>query len=165
MKYLVVIASFFMGLSAFAESKVGYFDLQRALQATEAGQKAKADLESKYSSLKKDLEKKKAEIDKAGQELQRKKSVLSESAFAKKEAALQEQMAQFQNEVMKNQNEMQKHQAELLQPIVEKLQKAASDVAHEKGYSMIFEKGQDRLFFAEKDLDLTDAIVKAVNKN
>ena len=61
---LVSLAAIFVGSIAQANSKVGYVDMQRAVQATTAGKKAKTDLEAEFNKRKKDLDKKKADIEK-----------------------------------------------------------------------------------------------------
>ena len=45
-----------------AEVKIGYIDMQKAIQETAAGKKAKKELEDEFNKKKKDLEKKEADV-------------------------------------------------------------------------------------------------------
>lgn len=147
--------------SAYAETKLGYVDMQKAVQATVAGKKAKTDLESEFNKRKKDLDKKKADIEKMGQDLEKKKSVLSEEVLGKKQMELQEEMMKFQKTVAENQLEIQKKEKELTMPILDKMRKVIEKVAQDKQYSMVLEKNENNVLFAQKDADLTEEVIKA----
>ena len=93
MKNMLIVLSMLMTASfAHAEAKVGYIDMQKAIQSTSAGKKAKTELEGDFNKKKKELEKKEADLKKMGEDLEKKKSVLSEDALNKKQAEFQEEM-------------------------------------------------------------------------
>lgn len=146
---------------ASAQSKVGYVDVQKAIQGTAAGKKAKESMETEFNKRKKDLDKKKADIEKMGQDLEKKKSVLSEEALQKKQMEIQEEMLKFQKVVAENQVEIQKKEKDLVEPILEKMRKVIEKVAADKGYGIVLEKQAQNILFAQKDADLTDDVVKA----
>jgi len=161
-KQMTVIASLILtaGLVHAAEQKIGFVDMQKAIQATAAGKKAKSELEGEFNKKKKELEKKEADLKKMGEDLERKKSVLSEEVLGKKQAEFQEEMMKYRDVVGKSQIEIQKKERDLTAPILEKMKKTIEKVAKEKGYSMILENSQ-MVLFATSDADLTDAVVKA----
>ena len=105
---LILVAGVMIAGSASAQSKIGYVDVQKAIQATASGKKAKESLDTEYAKRKKDLDKKKADIEKMGQDLEKKKSVLSEEVMQKKQMELQEEMMKFQKVVAENQLEKKK---------------------------------------------------------
>lgn len=144
-----------------AETKIGYVDMQKAVQATAAGKKAKTDLEAEFNKRKKELDKKKADIEKMGQDLEKKKSVLSEEVLGKKQMELQEEMMKFQKVVGENQLEIQKKEKELTMPILEKMRKVIEKVASEKQFSIVLERNEQNILYAQKETDLTDDVVKA----
>lgn len=161
LKKLLMLSIFIVSISAFGlENRVGYIEMQRAIQSTNAGQKAKSDLDKEFSKRKASLDKRKADIEKSGQDLEKKGSILSEEALGKKQADLQAEMVQFQKQVNDSQLEMQKMQGELLQPILDKMQKAVERVATARGYSIVLEKSERNVVFAAKDVDVTDAAIK-----
>ncbi len=164
-KQVGLIASLVMAASLVhaAEAKIGVVDMQKAIQSTAAGKKAKTELEGEFNKKKKELEKKEADLKKMGEDLERKKSVLSEEVLSKKQAEFQEEMMKYRDVVGKSQLEIQKKERDLTAPILEKMKKTIEKLAKEKGYSMILENSQ-MVLFATADSDLTDEVVKAYEK-
>lgn len=164
MKNMLIVLSMLMTASfAHAEAKVGYIDMQKAIQSTSAGKKAKTELEGDFNKKKKELEKKEADLKKMGEDLEKKKSVLSEDALNKKQAEFQEEMLKYRDVVGKSQIEIQKKERELTAPILEKMKKTIAKLAKEKGYTMVIENSQ-MVLYATPDADLTDEVVKAFEK-
>ncbi|HWU44071.1 MAG TPA: OmpH family outer membrane protein [Bdellovibrio sp.] len=162
-KWILGMAVLMAAMVAQAESKVAVVDMQKAIQSTSAGKKAKADLESDFNKKKKELEKKEADLKKMGEELEKKKSVLSEEALGKKQTEFQEEMLKYREVVGKSQSEIQKKEMELTAPILEKMKKVIAKLAKEKGYSLVLENSQAILFSAAEN-DLTDDVIKAYEK-
>lgn len=147
-----------------AEVKIGYVDLQKAIQETSTGKKAKKELEKEFNAKKADLQKKEADLKKMNDDLEKKSAALSDEARNKKQQELQQEMLKFQREVGESQLNIQKKERQLTGPILEKLQAAMEKVAKAGGYSMVLEKSEQSVLWANKDLDLTDAVVKEYEK-
>jgi outer membrane protein len=156
-----------VGLEAkAADPKVGYIDMQKAIQETSTGKDAKKRLEKEFNAKKAELEKKKSEIEKMAEDLEKKKVALSDEARARKAQDIQGEAMKLQQEAMKSEQEFRKKEQDLTKPIVEKLQKAINQIAEEKGYSMIIERGtaQQVVIWAKKDADVTDEVIKLFEK-
>ncbi|WP_347357585.1 OmpH family outer membrane protein [Bdellovibrio sp.] len=162
-KMLIVLSMLLTASLAQAEAKVGFVDMQKAIQSTSAGKKAKTELESDFNKKKKELEKKEADLKKMGEDLEKKKSVLSEEALGKKQAEFQEEMLKYRDVVGKSQIEIQKKERELTAPILEKMKKVISKLAKEKGYTLVIENSQ-MVLYATSDADLTEEVIKAFEK-
>jgi len=163
-KQMAIIGSLVLAAClARAEAKIGYVDMQKAIQSTAAGKKAKTELETEFNKKKKDLEKKEADLKKMGEDLERKKSVLSEEVLSKKQAEFQEEMMKYRDTVGKSQVEIQKKEHDLTAPILDKMKKVIEKVAKDKGYSLVLENSQ-MVLFATSDSDLTDDVIKAYEK-
>lgn len=147
------------------EVKIGYVDVQKALQETSAGKKAKKELETEFNAKKTDFQKKEADLKKMNEDLEKKKVALSDDVRNKKTQELQQEMVKFQREVGESQMSLQKKERELTAPILEKLQAAIEKVAKSGGYAMVLEKSEQSVVWAKKDLDLTDLVVKEFEKN
>ena len=161
----IIFGLLLMSVSAMAaDAKVGYVDVQKAIQATAAGKKAKDQLDVEFKKRKEVLDKKKADIEKMGQDLEKKKSVLSEEVLGKKQMELQEEMMKFQKNVAENQLEIQKKEKDLVDPIIEKMKKVIEKVAEGKGFSLVIERNAQNVLFAQKDTDLTTDVVTAFEK-
>lgn len=170
-KSMIALAALFMtsalamGHAQAAETKIGYVDMQKAIQETSTGKKAKKDLEKEFNAKKAELQKKEADLKKMNEDLEKKASALSDEARGKKQAELQQEMMKFQREVGESQVKIQKKEHDLTAPILEKLQAAIEKVAKSGGYTMVLEKSEQSVLWAQKDSDLTDAIVKEYEKS
>lgn len=164
MKKMLMAMSVLLAASfANAEAKVGYVDMQKAIQSTSAGKKAKSELETEFNKKKKELEKKEADLKKMGEDIEKKKSVLSEEALNKKQGEFQEEMLKYRDVVGKSQVEIQKKERELTAPILEKMKKVIAKLAKDKGYTMVIENSQ-MVLYATPDADLTQEVISAFEK-
>jgi outer membrane protein len=144
-------------------ANIGYVDVQKAIQSTKAGKKAKEQLDAEFQKRKVKLDKKKTDIEAMGKDLEKKRNLMSEEALQKKQMEIQEEMMKFQKEVSENQLEIQKKEEELVKPIIEKMRGVIEAVAKEKNFAMVIEnKGQ--ILFAAKETDITDLVVKSFEK-
>lgn len=160
---LLVGLLYIASVSFSAEFKLGVVNMQKAIQATAAGKKAKTELESDFEKKKKELQKKEADLKKMQEDIEKKKSVLSEEVLIKKQEEFREEMMKFQQVVGKNQSEIQKKEQELTQPILEKMRKTIEKISKEKGYSAVIENTA-MVLYIDISHDLTDEVVKAFEK-
>ena len=163
MTLLALVAVTFSMKAMAAEFKLGVVNMQKAIQSTSAGKKAKTELESDFEKKKKDLQKKEADLKKMQEDIEKKKSVLSEEVLSKKQEEFREEMMKFQQVVGKNQSEIQKKEQELTQPILEKMKKVIEKISKEKGYSAVLEHNAMVLYIDSKH-DLTEEVVAAFEK-
>lgn len=153
-----------VAVAANADSKIGYVDMQKAIQSTSTGKSAKEKLEGDFNKKKKELEKMEADLKKMTEDLEKKAMVLSDDVRSKKQAELQREMLKYQKTVSQSQLEIQKKERELTMPIIKKLQEIIQDVAQKDGYTMVLEKSEQSVLWAKKDADLTDKVIKAYEK-
>ena len=164
LKLFVVLAFLMSGVIAHAEIKIGYVDMQKAIQATETGKKAKKDLEKEFNEKKKDLETKKKDLEKMGQDLEKKSMVLSDEVKQKKQLEFQEELVKYRELVGKSQMEIQERERSLTQPILEKLRSIIGGIGEKESYTVILEKAENSVLWAPKTIDLTDRVVGEFNK-
>lgn len=150
--------------AAFADLKVGYVDLQRALMEVSEGQAAKFKLKS-------EIDKKKAEFDVEQKKLREDGMVLDRQASAMSEEVRIEKMKQLQGRVMQITEKGQKLQVEFvekerveLKKIFDKMDPIVAAIAKREGLAMVFEKTDSGLVFAEGNLDLTNELVRTYNE-
>lgn len=153
-----------LGWSLVAQAeKIGFVDMEKAIQETEAGKKAKKNLEADFAKKKKDLEKKEADIKKKGEDLEKKALVLSDDVKAKKQQEMQQEMRAYQELVQKSQMDIQKHERDLTQPIIVKVRKIIEDIAKKDGYSSVLVKNEQLVLYSTKENDLTERVIKEFN--
>lgn len=154
-----------IGLTASAsELKIGFVDMQKAIQEVSAGKKAKKELETEFNKKKKELEKKEADIKKMGEDFEKRSMAMNEEARMKKQAELQMEMRKYQELAGKSQMEIQKRERDLTQPIVTKLRSIIEEIAKKENYTVILEKSENAVMFAKKEIDLTDRLIKEHDK-
>ena len=152
------------GFQAAAEFKAGVIDMQKAIQATAAGKKAKKELEGEFEKKKKDLKKKEDDLKKKAEAFEKKKMVLSDKVREEQQAEIQEEMMKFRDELGKSQSMIQQKERDLTKPILDKIQKSISEVAKEKDLSMVFERSEQAARYAKPELDITDEVIKRADK-
>ena len=155
----------FAASAAEAATKIGYVDMQKAIQSTSKGKKAKASLEKDFNEKKKELSKMESDLKKMTEDLEKKAMLLSDDVRSKKQAELQKEMLKYQKKVSQSQLAIQKKERELTMPIVKKLRDAIQKVAKKGEYTMILEKSEQGVLWATEEADLTDRIVKAYEKD
>lgn len=162
----LAVVLMFAGLANAAEFKLAYVDVQKAIEKTSMGKKAKEEMKKEAEKKNKELEKKKTDIDKMREDIEKKRSVLAEEAFAKRAAELQEEMQKFNQTAAKAQTELQKKESELLEPIVKKMKTVIEQLAKDKGITMVIQSNQNAqiVLYAAAETDLTDELVKAFDK-
>jgi outer membrane protein len=146
--------------AATEELKIGFVDMQKAIQEVASGKKAKKELEEEFNKKKKELEKKEADIKKMGEDFEKRSMAMNEDARMKKQQELQGEMRKYQETAGKAQMEIQKRERELTQPIVTKLRSIIEDIAKKENYTMILERQENSVMFAKKEIDLTERIIK-----
>jgi outer membrane protein len=138
--------------------------MQKAIQETSAGKKAKKELEDEFNKKKKELEKREADIKKMGEDFEKRSMAMNEDARMKKQAEIQGQMRQYQEMAGKSQMEIQKRERDLTQPIVAKLRAIIDDIAKKEDFTMILERSEQSVMWAKKDTDLTDRVIREFEK-
>lgn len=159
---LGLVISSMASFSVFAaEVKIGYVDMQKAIQETAAGKKAKKELEDEFNKKKKDLEKKEAEIKKKHEDFEKRSMAMNEDARGKAQAEIRGEMGKYQENAAKAQMEIQKKERDLTQPIVTKLRSLLEEIAKKEDFTVILEKSENSVMWAKKDIDLTERLIKA----
>lgn len=144
--------------------KIGYLDMQKAIQATSEGKSARGELEKIFNSRKTDLKKVEEDLQTKQEDFKKKEMVLSDEVKARKQTELQQDFLKYQEQLQKSQMEIQKKEAELTKPIIEGLRKAIDEIAKTEKYTMILEKSQQGIIWAKSEIDLTDRLVAEYEK-
>lgn len=144
--------------------KLGTVDMQKAIQSVESGRKAKTQLEKEFNSKKKELQEEEAKIKKMGEEFRKQSLVMSEEARSKKQGEIQERILKLQEQTARSQGEIQRKEQELTEPILTKLRQIITDLAKQKGYTVILEKNENMVLYSLDKDDLTEEVINLFNK-
>jgi outer membrane protein len=152
-------------LAAEASLKIGLVDLFRAVNESDQGKKAKAELESIIKSKQEALEEKGKAIEKLKGELDKQAGVLSAEAKTNKEDEMERLTREYQRTVADSQSEVRKKEGELTGRIVKDLREIVAAIAQEDKYTIIMENAEGLILFADKGLDLTDKVIKKFDES
>lgn len=143
--------------------KVGYVDLQKTLNETKTGEKAKNKLEAEKKEKQKIVDKKKDDFKKKVEDLNKKKVVLKPADFEAQRAALENEYLTMQEQFMQLQQELVKREAMLTKEIFEASQAIIKDIAQKGNYTFILEKTESALLFADPAGDITAEVNKRLD--
>lgn len=166
MKKLVVVAAAVLGIGALASEggfKVGFVDLQKTLQSVEAGKSAKAALEKEVTAKRTGLEKQQQQLQKEAEEFEKKAGLMNESAKTQKQQELQKKFSELQKAAAESQMELQKRERELTKPIVDEIRSVVEAIGKEKGLTLVLEKNEGAVLYAQSGEDLTEVVVERFN--
>jgi len=162
---LVVMAALLLGASsALAEDfKLGYVDMQRALNETDDGKKAKAALKKVFDQKQKELDEQQAALKKDIEDLDKKRTLLPPDQVREKEAELQSRMQKVQQTYLRHQQDLQAKEQEATSKIFERMNKILGKIALAENFTMILDKTQGGIVFAKPSLDLTNDLIRRYN--
>jgi outer membrane protein len=165
MKKLVVLLLVGLGLVAspvMAQAqKIGYVDLQKALNLSAAGKEAKEKIKAKVQSYDAEVQQRQEELKKLKEDLEKQAMLLSEEARNTKERDYQQKVKDYQRFTKDIQESLQQTDADLTRKILERLLKVVQEVGKQSGYTIILEKTESSLVYADESIDITDQVIKA----
>ncbi|MBT1071349.1 OmpH family outer membrane protein [Pelotalea chapellei] len=152
------------GTSFAADTKIGYIDMQRAINTSESGKEAKEQLATRLKKYQDEINTRQEDLKRLKDELEKQGMLLSESARAAKEKDYQQKLKEFQRFTKDAQDELQGKDEEFTRKILEAMEKVIQEYGRKNGYTFIFVKNESMLFVDEK-ADLTDEVLKLFNAN
>lgn len=164
--WLVVVALLLTGTSVFAADtlKIGYVDLVKALNESEAGKKAKSELEFLIKSKQVAIDEKGKAIEKGKNDLEKQASVLSQDARKSKEDELERLIREYQRLVSDSQAEVKKKEGELTGDILKNIRAIIQKIGQDEAYTLILENAEGQILYSKKEIDLTDTVIKKHNE-
>lgn len=158
----VVMMSLPTGVLAAENSKLGYVDIQKVLNLSNAGKDAKEQLTTKVKRYQEEITRKQEELKKLKDVIEKQGSLLSESAKSAKEKEYQQLLKDLQRLQKDAQDDLQAKDEELTKKIFADIERSVQDYGRKNGYTFIFIR-DERMMFADEKVDLTDQILALVN--
>ncbi|MBA4371572.1 MAG: hypothetical protein C0402_01780 [Thermodesulfovibrio sp.] len=166
--WLLVVLFMFAAQQTFAAEpalKVGVVDLIKALNESDAGKKAKADLEVLIKTKQTSIDEKGKEIEKLKTDLEKQSSVLSSDARKSKEDDLERNIREYQRIVTDSQNDVKKKEGEFTGEILKDLRGIIEKMGQEGNYTMIIENAEGIILYSKQDQNLTEQVIKKYNES
>jgi outer membrane protein len=168
MRHLIIslsLALFCLPSFALAQTslKLGYVDLQKALNEAEAGKKAKENFKAEVDRMEHSLEKRKNEVEKLKEELEKKGLLLREEERDVLERDYRQKLRDFERLYKDSQQELQIKDRELTGRILEELRQVIQQIGEQGNYTVILEGNNTVVLYGAKSIDLTEEVIKAYN--
>ncbi|HVN84435.1 MAG TPA: OmpH family outer membrane protein [Candidatus Binatia bacterium] len=165
MKWAVVaVVSSLIAAPVWADSiKIGYVDLQRALNESDAGKKAREEFKAQVDKAQAGLKKQKDDLDNLREQLEKKQLVMKDEERRNLEKDLARKGRDFERAYKDSQGELQAKDNELTAGILRELQQVIKEFGDKDGYTLILENSSNAVLYGAKDADLTDQVIKIYN--
>ena len=155
----IILVGSSIATASATELKIGVVDLQKAMELSEAGQKAKTMFQKKVDRVQQDLKAKQDELALLKEELDRQSVLLSDEARMEKQSSYQLGLKDFKRLYEDAQEELRREDAKLSEKILKNLQEVIEDYGEKQNYDLIMEKTQSGLLHRNSSLDITSAII------
>jgi outer membrane protein len=157
-----LLASFALPAIARADNKFAFVDLQRALEETEDGKKAKAKLKSDFDRKQKELDDKQEELKKMKESLDKKAQIMKPEALAKEQKDFQDRFVELQSTYARLQRDLATKEQEATRGIFAKLQGVVGKIAERDKFAMVLEKNA-AVVWGQPALDITNEVIRMYN--
>jgi len=160
---VVALAAALSPAAARAEVKLGYVNLQRALNEIDEGKAAKAQLKKDFDEKQKQLDQKTDDLKKALADFDKQAMVMSAEAKATRGADLDRRKLEIQEFYVKLQQDLSSREREATRGLFDKMAAIAREIAEAEGFTFVFEQNDAGLVYAPASLDITNELIRRYN--
>jgi outer membrane protein len=148
----------------YAQVRIAVVDLQRALNETDDGRRAKARLKRLFKQRQTDLDERQNELKALKEEIERasEDGTLSESALRTRAEEYQKAFVELQSTYMEYQRELAEKEAEMTSTIIERMERILVALGESERYDLILERGEGGVIWTSAT-DLTSNLVERYN--
>lgn len=147
--------------AAAADMKVGIVDLQRALNESSAGKKAKDQFKGEFDKMQNGLKSEKDSLDRLKEDLDKKSTVLSDDQKKAKMEDFERRRRDLRRKLEDSDAELRKKDQELTGSILKDLAVVIQEIGEREGYTLILENSSSSVLYGSKSIDITESVIKA----
>lgn len=153
------------GVPAAAQGalKLGVIDVERILTDSVSGKKVLEELTKLRDQKNMELQSKRTEVEQLRTRFAESRLTLAEDKLAEMERQLEDKAVELRRAQDDAQREVQKRQQEEFARIERDVMPIIQTVGKENGYTLIFNKFQGGLVFADDSVDVTDLVIERFN--
>ena len=163
---LAVVAAFGMAApvpAVSAEVKMGVVDLQRALNESAAGKKAKEQFKVEFDRTQGLLKGEKDRLDRLKDEIEKQSAVLKDEERKAKAEEFERKRRDLRRKLEDSDAELRKKDSELTNDILRQLVVVIQDIGARDGYTVILENSSSSVLYGAKSIDVTDEVIRTFN--
>jgi outer membrane protein len=157
----LMLAAALPALPAFADFKVGIVDLQRAVNESAAGKKAKDQFKVEFEKMQNGLKSEKDALDKLKDDLDKKSAVLNDDQRKAKADDFERRRRDLRRKLEDSDAELRKKDQDLTGSILKDLAVVIQQIGEREGYTVILENSSSSVLYGSKSIDITDSVIKA----
>jgi outer membrane protein len=148
--------------AASADQKIGYVDLQRAMNEIEEGRAVTALLRQDFAEKQKQIDAKKAELEALQVDFEKQAPVMSEQARKDKATDLDRRGRDLQTLFVSLQKDLADREREATRGVLDKMAQIVGEIAEADGFTVVLERNAG-LVYAPPSLDLTNELIRKYN--
>jgi len=163
-KYTLVVISMMLVANLAAaqdRAKIGFIDVQRAINESVAGKRARDRFQSQVKKAETDLVKEKQELERLKSEFDKKSPLLKDDERRNLEADLQRRAVNYQRAMGDQQQELRQKEGEMTGDILKELEKIVTEVGKADKFTIILERSQ--ILYSDQATDITNKVIEVFN--
>lgn len=155
------------GSATPASNKVAVIDIQAAILQTKDGQKAAADLQTKFTPKKAELDRKQSDIAAAQEQYRKGSNAMSEEAKAKIVREIDSKTKSLNRDTDDANAELEQENQKLMSDLGGKMMAVLNKYATDNGYVLVLDVSnqQTPVLYASNTIDITRDIIGLYDKN
>ena len=157
----ILVFSAFGAVARAAEMKIGYVDIQRALNESEAGKEAKVVMEAEYKTIQTEIVQREGELQTLQETLQRQGMMLSEKGRKEKEREYQNRLKEYKRWREDRLGGLKQKERDFTKATLMGLATVVKKLGEDEKFTVILEKGQ--ALYISGTTDLTDRVITIFN--
>jgi len=138
----IAAVMFFVGLNSAYAGKIGFIDMQKAVEMTKKGKKSIKKLKGIQVKKQKELDAKKKSLEKEQKEISKKFAVYSKEKQMQVQQEFQQKAMAADKYFRESQVELANKEKDLLEPVLEGLRESIAVYARANGFDIILEKNR-----------------------
>ena len=164
-KIFAVLILLLLGSPGWAQDniKVGVFDLQRVINESKAGKKAKARFRDQVKKAEADLLKEKKAVERLKSDIDKKGPLLKPQERKNLEREFQRRAKGFQRRMRDHQEELQQREGEMTAEIINGIRKVVLEFGKKENFTLIFERGG--VLYYNEAVNLTKAVIDLYDRS
>jgi outer membrane protein len=147
----------------YAQVRIAVVDLQRALNETEDGRRAKARLKRLFKQRQQDLDKRQGELKALKEDIERNIELWSQETKQRRLEEYQKAFVDLQQQYVEYQRELAEREGEATQEIVARMERILRRIGQSDGYTLILERNEAGVMWVPTNLDVTDDVIQRYN--
>lgn len=149
----------------YAQVRIAVVDLQRALNETADGRRAKARLKRLFKQRQTELDEAQNELKALKEEIEsgRESGALTDSALEERIEEYQKAFVELQSTYMEYQRELAEKEADMTQEIIARMERILVRIGEADGWSFIIERGEGGVIWTPSSNDITDDLITRYN--